>query len=155
MGEAARALTIRTNANANANAGAARDRDPTRTVVLRSRWAAEATRRFAELRRAIVRAIVERDVLGLKDPGLVALALSLPQPRQWAPTWGPGKQEGFMSWLREQEKAGVLEVTMRPGSRGAEPWSNVYVRSAGSPTRARPSGRRGSRSRASASPPVP
>jgi len=102
--------------------------DPSRTLTLRRQFMAEATRRFRELRQQIVKAIVELDVLGLREPQHSLSVLAELSPRQFAFARSERKVEAFMEWLNEMERTGVLEISTRAGVHGgAQPWTNKYI----------------------------
>jgi hypothetical protein len=103
--------------------------DPTRTLTLRNRFAADVTKRFNALKRDISISIVDRDCFGIQ-PDLIALAASAYRAFDFPRT--QEKIAGFMAWLQEQEDAGILEVSIRPGTlRGIEEaWTDTYIQSA-------------------------
>ena len=102
------------------------DRDPTRSQVLRERFAADGSRRVAELERAIRHSIVVQDVFDLRGPRepIVLQDLDVAEFRRLTDSQ---RLETYMVWLREQEKQGMLELARGPT--GPEPWSNTYIRS--------------------------
>lgn len=107
-----------------------RDKDPTRTVSLRARFLADMTRRFSELRRWIVESITVQDCFGLKESAGVKI-LAATQPRQFTYRTDAEKVAGFMDWLREQERLGVLEVSAGSAiGPTTSPWTDTYIRSA-------------------------
>jgi hypothetical protein len=84
------------------------------------------TRRFRELGTEIRKAIVDLDVLGLRDrEGAVNV---LPDPADFVHRRDLGKIDAFMRWLQQEEARGVLQVTYGPT--GPQPWTNTYVQSA-------------------------
>lgn len=120
--------------------------DPTRTITLRRAFVADAKRRFNALARVIRVSIVDNDCFGLNDDAPTAITglsrggLTMVSNRAPTPA-GPkafdfnrtaSKVDAFMAWLDEQEDAGILEITRRPGSiRGFEQaWTDVYIQSA-------------------------
>lgn len=116
--------------------------DPTRTTLIRQRWAAEMTARFKKIKRHIWRAIVIDDVFGLKPKPstikeLIGFEANAPQqefllPRQFAFKTLDEKVNGFMGFLRERMSAEVLEIQEWDGPavvrHGA--WQNTYIDSA-------------------------
>lgn len=120
--------------------------DPTRTLTLRSRWAADWKRRIKELQRVIRISVVDNDGFGLSRPDVapgtarqlpaqvpsVHAALEPASSGSWAYRWSHEKVDAFMQWLKEMEERGLLEITYRSATARpmGEPWSNVYVRSA-------------------------
>jgi SPP1 gp7 family putative phage head morphogenesis protein len=110
---------------------ALKDTDPTGTLRLRASFVVETGRRLALLKRWIRESVVDRDCFGLKEGGGLT-GLIAAQPREFAFRNSEGKVDAFMSWLRQQEALGLLEVTpgtVQSGGR-PQPWSNLYVRSA-------------------------
>lgn len=91
-------------------------KDPTRTTSLRQKYAAKLRGKFADINTQIRKGVVDEDVFGLEGE-----ALAQPLPTFEYQT-DPEKVDGFMEWLRRQQKRGVLEVIQRDG--------NTYVRSA-------------------------
>ena len=106
-----------------------RDKDPTRTVQLRKRFSADATRRLKSLKRDIKKSIVDNDIFGLKNQAQLPTALAELPANKFRYTYDANKVNGFMAWLEQQHKQGLIE-TSTIGARGAEPWSNTYIRSA-------------------------
>ena len=104
-------------------------RDPTRTLILRSRFAAEATRRFRAIKKLITESIVANDALGLKGETHITNA-ALPS-QQFAFKSNPDKVKGFMSWLHTEVNAEILQL---PGGEravtGNVAWANTYIDSA-------------------------
>jgi hypothetical protein len=105
------------------------DRDPTRTRALRERFANDASRRVAELEKAIRHSIVGLDVFNLRGPREPGLAFQQDiDPVEFRRLTDPQRLERYMVWLRQQESEGMLELVRGP--RGPEPWSNTHIRSA-------------------------
>lgn len=113
--------------------------DPTRTINLRNQFLSEVNRRFEWFKRILTQAIVDKDVLALRPSNIIYLeqysvdeALSRLRSRQFDFARADQKANAFMGWMKELENDGLLEVTRRPGSGriGAEPWTDMYVRSA-------------------------
>lgn len=100
---------------------AAQRQDPTRTLLLRRAFEGEIGRRFRELRGRVNSALLAGDPLGLR---VNAPAFEF--------TSNPAKVAGFMKWLEDQSRQGILGV--RPGtsvtSVGSSAWSNLYIESA-------------------------
>lgn len=110
--------------------------DPTRTLTLRRAFVADVTRRFRAVGRAMVQAVDENDVFGLRDiqrtPTFnVALTVPVPGEGQFAFSTTQAKVEAFMDWLNELADAEILEVTTRTGGRAAvnARWTDTYIRS--------------------------
>jgi SPP1 gp7 family putative phage head morphogenesis protein len=94
------------------------------------------SRRFTELRGVIRKAIVDEDVFGLtsQPPQPQALQLTTPGNQAFAFERSGAKVNAFMSWLRTQEEAGILEVSgfefgQQVGSGIESAWTNKYVQS--------------------------
>jgi len=117
-------------------------KDPTQTIMLRHAWIMDTNARFGALKSVIRTSIVDNDCFGLKEkPKDVAeiIAMSRLQdeldkltpvtPNGFAYNKNQRKVSGFMSWLREQEQLGILEVTAGRARDGVDAWSNVYIRS--------------------------
>lgn len=103
--------------------------DPSRTLTLRNRWARDLDARFRELRRWVRESVVERDCFGLALDRPV-LVLSAAPPRAFAYRSDAEKIKGFMAWLQEQLRRGVLELTSGTPLNPEAPWTDAYVRSA-------------------------
>jgi len=88
--------------NAEAN------RDPTQTTVLRRRYAQKLRGRFGAINTEIRDGIRSRDVLGLRDDGLLS-AQADPLPSQF-PRRQDRQIETFDAWLQRQMDNGVLET---------------------------------------------
>ncbi len=120
----------------------ARRRDPARIWGIRVRLVREFRRRFAALNAVIYASIVDLDCFGIQDqqPATLALARNddrafrIIRPtdrRQFKFENDLEKVKKFMAWLRQQERAGILEITTRPGARASSvaEWSDLYVQS--------------------------
>lgn len=111
--------------------------DPTRTTTLRRQYERAMVRRFKELRRAIIQAIVVDDVFGLLPtdaaqlPALKTFARR-PRKREFAFDRKDAKVGSFMDWLDEAERDGILETSPGTSIRSAanKSWQNVYLQSA-------------------------
>lgn len=109
--------------------------DPTRTIFLRAAWCRDFRVRFAKLKQAIKKAIVDEDVFGLSPsfagPRITIHEVALKTPGQGAFSFprSAEKVTAFMKWLQEQEQAGLLEVSYRPqlGQAVEQAWTNRYV----------------------------
>lgn len=122
--------------------------DPTKTGGVRRSWEAELKRRFADIRRAIIWAILEEDVFGLVagdvtptlQPGLPMIQVrARAKPKAKTPGAGafkfdrnPKKVSKFMDWLAATANRGILDVQKgTPVSQAADKaWSNTYIQSA-------------------------
>jgi SPP1 gp7 family putative phage head morphogenesis protein len=122
-------------------------RDPTGTTKIRQRFERELVRRFERLKRLIREAIVDLDVLGLKEQPTLAQQLGTalftqayqqPQLRDAVPALAREafkfnrsgqKVTGFMNWLYEAQADGILGVTLgTPNALASQQaWSNVYI----------------------------
>lgn len=105
--------------------------DPTRTTTLRNQFAREMSKRFAQLRGAIRKAIVLQDCFGLRNRPTTFSAPTLPGPRAFDFPRSGDKVDAFMDWLKRQEDAGILEISDFPQSGLAidHAWTNKYVSS--------------------------
>jgi hypothetical protein len=104
--------------------------DPSRTTMIRAAFVRQVNKLFGELKRDLRRSIVDEDCFGLQPD--VPRTLSPTRRKQFEFVRTPEKVQQFMSWLEEQEAAGVLKTVRRPGVYpGIEaPWSDVYIDSA-------------------------
>lgn len=99
--------------------------DPTRTTVLRQAFVREMTKRINQLVRDIKKAIIDKDVFGLEIPqGYAEVG-----DKQFKFVTSQKKVDGFMSWLKEQEKQGILKTTTinQLGESIEKPWTNLYI----------------------------
>ena len=103
--------------------------DPTRTLTLRKAFVADMDRRFNALKRLIKTSIVGNDCFGLVTSATPFSALAAATPGQFRFDRSAAKVEGFMKWLQEQEKVGVLELVQksRIGAPVEALWANVYI----------------------------
>ncbi|MDA8114401.1 MAG: phage minor head protein [Acidithiobacillus sp.] len=103
--------------------------DPTRTLTLRKAFVADMDKRFNALKRLIRESIIDNDCFGLVSPATPFSALAAATPGQFRFDRSAAKVEGFMAWLQEQEKAGVLELVQksRIGAPVEQLWANTYI----------------------------
>lgn len=103
--------------------------DPTRTLTLRKAFVADMDRRFNALKRLIKTSIVDNDCFGLVETTTPFSALAAATQGQFRFDRSAAKVEGFMTWLQEQEKAGVLELVQksRIGAPVETLWVNTYI----------------------------
>ena len=103
--------------------------DPTRTLTLRKAFVADIDRRFNALKRLIKTSMVDNDCFGLVTPATPFSALAAATPGQFRFDRSAAKVEGFMAWLHEQEKAGLLELVQksRIGAPVEALWANIYI----------------------------
>ena len=111
--------------------------DPTRTLTIRRAFAADVTRRFRAVAGAMVQAVDENDVFGLRGIQRAPvfnqrLTVPVPGPNQFAFETTQAKVTAFMDWLGELADAEILEVTTRTGGRAAlnARWTDTYIRQA-------------------------
>lgn len=120
--------------------------DPTGLSSVRRRYEADMVARFRLIRKLIVEAIVKLDVLGLQEPGNVQAtsfaanfmprvtrdAVAAPQPGAFRFDTNARKVQGFMNWLRQAQREGILEISSGvPNSMAANAsWQNTYIDSA-------------------------
>lgn len=108
--------------------------DPTRTTLLRRRFAAAISHRLRWLKGEILRLIVDEDALGLRrDEQRIRRAILGNQDvifgnqsKRWANLTDARKVEEFRQWVDEQVKSGVLQAT---DADSAE-WMSQYIREA-------------------------
>lgn len=101
---------------------ASRQDDPTRTIVLRSRYASDARNRLRKLKTAIRKKIVDENFF------------SPITTNAFQYEYQDEKLNLFMEWLQLQEAEGILELIRMPNvlpvSLSPRPWSDVYIWSA-------------------------
>lgn len=104
----------------------ARTYDPTKTTTLRNTLANDLKRRFAELARVITKAIVQEDCFGLQPE---VFQLTTPGRKAFAFSRSSDKVGGFMRWLDQQTKKGILEVgeLQQIGDSIEGAWTNKYI----------------------------
>jgi hypothetical protein len=111
--------------------------DPTRTLGLRNRFAAEMERRFKQVRRAVIEAMLA-DQFHLRVPTGPTVQADLIPPAaidggRYTYRWSRDKAEEFMAWLEDQTNRKVLEMIPRVdylGGRSEVPWTNTFIDSA-------------------------
>jgi len=93
--------------------------DPSRTTMLRRRFVAEMNKRFLRLRSAVLYALVQQDVLGLKDRPLGVFNYNPHQPRDKDGRWtsgggggGGGGDDASPHKWRTEEEGKVIEDEM-------------------------------------------
>jgi SPP1 gp7 family putative phage head morphogenesis protein len=107
--------------------------DPTRTTVLRSQFMKDMERRFTMLARDIKKAIIEDDIFGLIEPkhDLVKIITVNETPGKEAFKFATSQEKvnGFMTWLKQQEKQGLLQITTIPtsGTPIEKAWTDQYI----------------------------
>lgn len=122
-------------------------RDPTGTTKTRQQFERELVRRFERLKRLIREAIVDLDVLGLRERPSLAQQLgtvlftqayqqpqlrdAVPLPAREAFKFNRSGQKvtGFMNWLYEAQADDILGVTLgTPNALASQQaWSNIYI----------------------------
>ena len=103
-------------------------RDPTRTTSLRLRFVRQMNKRFEVLKRDIRISIVDRDCFAIQPRETIMFMQATPA-RAFEFVTTEAKIAGFMTWLDEQERLGILEQIYRPGLRpsvGAA-WTDLYI----------------------------
>lgn len=109
----------------------ARRTDPTRTTLIRQKYADACVRHIKTLRSQLTTSIVDRDCFGLSGGVLTALrANELAGFKQFAFTSDARKHDAFMDWLRAQIDLEVLETVDRHGNAVDPTWQDTYVRAA-------------------------
>jgi len=124
--------------------------DPTHTLTLRRAYSAQMTKRFRALKGVIRKSLIDNDAFGLRNrqqnqsrpttnappSGKTAEEIkgkfSPIPPRRFDFRRSSDKIEGFMEWLDQQQRQGILEVTQQQqiGRAMEDHWQNMYVRSA-------------------------
>ena len=101
-----------------------RNSDPTQTLTLRNRFVSEMKSRFRWLRGQIRKAVVDRDVLGLKKQ---IRAFNLPPNQAFAFERDPKKVAKFMEWVQTQIDSGILEsyTGQQLGEAVESSWTNM------------------------------
>lgn len=100
--------------------------DPTRTTMLRKKFAVEMTRRFNNLKRKVNKLLVEDDALGLK---LIDPFQSTSNPlvnAGWEVLDTEQKIEAFKKWLKVQIALEIIESHTAPTP--AEAWVKDYIK---------------------------
>lgn len=110
-------------------------RDPTRTVVLRQRYAADIGRRFQHLKGVIRTTVDTNDALRI-GPRRGATILQAPPPavpaRDFDFPTDAEKLDAFLAWLDEAVDRDILAIVRGPGQEivSRDAWQDVYVRAA-------------------------
>jgi SPP1 gp7 family putative phage head morphogenesis protein len=115
------------NAPRVVNINVVRKRDPTQTVALRNRFAADMTRGFRKIERAILVEVGRRNAFGIADPQTGRLITHDSEPRfDFRRT--DDKVLAFMRWLQDLERRHVLRLKRGQvlSSRSTR-WSDVYI----------------------------
>lgn len=117
--------------------------DPTRSLMLRRAYSAQMTKRFRALKGVIRESLITNDALGLKteqqqqavpkgkDAEAIKGAFNPIPARRFDFARSSDKIEGFMDWMNEQQRKGILEVTQgrQVGRAMEDHWQNMYIRS--------------------------
>jgi hypothetical protein len=109
--------------------------DPTRTLTLRNQLITQFKARFKNLQKILKIAIVDYDVLAIKDKNLSILALDPKEVlkqikyRQFDFLRSSDKIEEFIKWLKELEQRGILSRSSKLGLSGrtSEFWADQYI----------------------------
>ena len=104
--------------------------DPTRTTVLRNRFARDMKRRFFALARLVSQAVISDDVFGLDNrsgSGGIFVQQS-PGYRAWEFATDSEKINRFRTWVNREVEAGVFSFESRPGTSGRR-WTDRYIAS--------------------------
>lgn len=101
--------------------------DPTRTLLLRQRFAADLVRRFERLKALIAEAIVDQNGFGIQTNRLGVRV----NAGRFAFERDQQKVASFMRWLNAHARTGVLEIKEGDSiSTVKQPWTNKYIQSA-------------------------
>jgi SPP1 gp7 family putative phage head morphogenesis protein len=95
--------------------------------MLRRAFMADMKRRFAKLRREVVKFFMETDALGMKERKPLVF-MAQPQPREHQFLTDAAKLTAFNNWLKQQIEIGVFSVA--PGTPLGQPWTATYIESA-------------------------
>jgi hypothetical protein len=100
--------------------------DPTRTTALRNRFVKDMRRRFKELTRLIVEAIVAQDCFGLQPQ---RYQLTPPGRKAFNFARSQDKVQAFMDWLNQQRDKGLLQTGefIQLGQPIDRAWTNQYI----------------------------
>lgn len=102
------------------NARRAKRLDPQQMGLIRRGFLGQINKRFAELKTAIWKAVVLEDGFGLSQP-VMNKQFDFPSSAE--------KVQSFTKWLKQQEKAGVLQthVGKARASTTANAWTDTYI----------------------------
>lgn len=98
--------------------------DPSGTGPLQRAFIKDLTNRFARLKRALLRLIVDEDAFGIGDGK--PLPVGPTQNTRWKFATGPEKMKQFEKWLDDQVKSGILS---EDGSGNGDVTGARYIRS--------------------------
>lgn len=102
--------------------------DPSHTTVLRNRFVRDVNKRWNVIKRDIRISIVNNDCFGIQ-PDILRIFTPIPiKAFEFLRT--SEKVSRFMSWLQQQEDAGILKMIRRPGAAIESAWSDIYIESA-------------------------
>jgi hypothetical protein len=113
--------------------------DPSKTTVLRKKFAAELRARMDLIRRLVIDAVVTQDAFGLtgqviianrKKKEIGAHGTKRATPGQFAFGTSAEKLDAFMDWLNAQVAAGVLGVVDSRSRTVPTRWTDAYIDSA-------------------------
>ena len=109
--------------------------DPTQTTSIRRSYEAEMKRRFKEIRRAIIEAIVINDAFGIvadAPAATIQVSARRPKRREFAFPRSDAKVQAFMDWLASEEAKDILGVQLGTPVRSAanKSWQNKYIKAA-------------------------
>lgn len=120
-------LASRHPACARMHANATFRTDPTRTTLLRQRFEADLVRRFERLKELITEVVETENGFGVQTNTLGVRV----NAGKFAFDRDQQKADAFMKWLRQQERAGILEIKEGEAvSSVKRPWTNKYIQSA-------------------------
>jgi SPP1 gp7 family putative phage head morphogenesis protein len=100
--------------------------DPTKTTVLRTRFARAMRVRFNDLKQAIRKSIVDNDGFGLSRN---KIRVHKVEPGSFDFTRSADKHAAFMDWLKQAQSDGILQVRRGTpiASAASNSWMNVYI----------------------------
>jgi SPP1 gp7 family putative phage head morphogenesis protein len=102
--------------------------DPTHTTSLRNAFSNDVRRRFKELKKVIIQAVVVQDCFGFRNK-VTALQLTTPGAGAFNFLRDPAKAEAFLRWLKRQEERGILTTVQieQIGHAVNDAWINLYI----------------------------
>jgi len=103
--------------------------DPTHTTGLRNAFTRAMNRRFTELEKVIVEAVIKQDCLGLNKRSITNQQMIPPGYHAFDFPRSSERVEAFMKWLQLQVDKGILTVQQfqQIGSSVEAAWTNMYV----------------------------
>jgi len=109
--------------------------DPTKTLTLRNQFSRQMRSRINKLMKDVRISIVENDAFGFAidiSRAVDYIALQAAERNKFYFTRSSERVEAFMEWLEDQQRQGILEIIIRPGTvQGIhQQWTDTYIQSA-------------------------